>query len=204
MTPTSEQLLDELVVRWTRGEPLEVEELLSRAGPEADELATLIDAFLARAPRREPTPAAVAFVQSLDTPPLLRARQERRLKLDDLVSRLIQRLGLPESARAKVRRYYQELELGQLDPAGVAAAVWEELAGLLGRDIRGLAGAFPPSTPLGSTGAMYRLADSTTTDFDSTTTDFDIEPDRMAEPSLAARSDEPDVVDRLFGVTSAD
>jgi hypothetical protein len=51
---------------------------------------------------------------------------------------------------------------------------------------------------------MYRLADSTTTDFDSTTTDFDIEPDRMAEPSLAARSDEPDVVDRLFGVTSAD
>ena len=96
--------------------------------PGADELATLIDAFLERAPRREPTPEALELVHSLDAPPLLRARQARRLKLDDLVAGLVEALALPQEARAKVRRYYQQLELGQLDPAGVAAAVWVALA----------------------------------------------------------------------------
>ena len=83
---TVEHLFDEFVDRWTRDEPLEVDELLVRAGPQADELAALIDTFLERAPRREPTPEALAFVRSLDDPPLLRARQARRLKLDDLAA----------------------------------------------------------------------------------------------------------------------
>ena len=46
MTGQLEQLLDEFVGLWTRGEPLAVEGLLVRAGPQADELAALIDAFL--------------------------------------------------------------------------------------------------------------------------------------------------------------
>ena len=125
----------------------------------ADELATLIDAFLERAPRREPTPEALAFVHSLDAPPLLRARQARRLKLDDLVAGLVEKLGLPQEARAKVRRYYQQLELGQLDPAGVAAAVWVALGGLLGRDARGLVGAEGLLPALLSAPAMYRASD---------------------------------------------
>ena len=58
MSTTPDQLLDELVGRWTRGEPLAVDELLTRAGPRSDELATLIDSFLERAPRREPSPEA--------------------------------------------------------------------------------------------------------------------------------------------------
>ena len=189
MNATPEQLLDELVRRWTRGEPLAVEDLLTRAGPGADELATLIDAFLERAPRREATPEALAFVQALDTPPLLRARQARRLKLDDLVTGLVQRLGLPDDARAKVRRYYQELELGQLDAAGVAASVWGALAELLGRDARGLAGMAPPP-PLGAA-AMYRRAD-----FDTALSDIALPLQSRSEPSA-------DEVDRLFGVTSA-
>ena len=71
--------------------------------------------------------------------------RSRKLKLDDLAAALVEKLGLPEAARVKVRRYYQELELGQLDPTGVAASVWVALAGLLGRDARGLAGAPPTS-----------------------------------------------------------
>jgi hypothetical protein len=185
---TPEQLLEVLVERWSRGEPLAVEELLEQAGPRADELADLVDAFLERAPRREPTPEAIAYVQSLDQPlPLLRARQERRLKLDDLAAALVERLGLPEEARAKVRRHYQDLELGRLDPAGVAASVWAALAGLLGRDARDLAGVPPP--PVMPAAAMYREADF------AQTLDQGID--------LLLRSDrgaEPDEADRLFGV----
>jgi len=188
VTGTSEHLLDEFVGRWTRGEPLAVDELLVRAGPQAGELAALIDRFLERAPRREPTADAIAFVRSLDEPPLLRARQARKLKLDDLVAGLVEKLGLGEAAREKVRRYYQELELGQLDPAGVAVSVWVALAGLLGRDVRGLAGVSPTAI---SAPAMYRAAD-----FDAVLLDA------ITVPSLARP--EPDEVDRLFGVASSE
>lgn len=190
---TPEQLLDELVDCWTRGEPLAVDELLVRAGPRADELATLIDRFLERAPRREPTPAALAYVRSLDEPSLLQARQERKLKLDDLVAGLLEKLGLPPAARGKVRRYYQDLELGQLDPGGVATSVWDALTGLLGRDARGL-GALPPFAAAAP--AMYREAD-----FES-----DLVYASLAIPSSSVEepAPEPDEVDRLFGVMSSD
>jgi hypothetical protein len=188
VTGQLEQLLDEFVGRWTRDEPLAVDELLVRAGLQADELAVLIDRFLERAPRREPTADAVAFVRSLDEPPLLRARQSRKLKLDDLVAGLVEKLGLPEAARAKVRRYYQELELGQLEPAGVAVSVWDALTGLLGRDARGLVGPPPPAV---SAPAMYREAD-----FDA------LELDTISLASLDAI--EPDEIDRLFGITASD
>lgn len=186
---TPEHLFDELVGRWTQGEPLAVDELLVRAGPQRDELASLIDRFLERAPRREPTADALAFVRSLDEPSLLRARQERKLKLDDLVAGLLEKLSLPERARAKVRRYYQDLELGQLDPAGVGVSVWVALASLLGCDARGLA-AMPPTAI--SAPAMYRDAN----------VDHDIPFDTLPMSSLSL--DEPesglDEVDRLFGV----
>jgi hypothetical protein len=180
---TVEQLLDEFVGRWTRDEPLALDELLVRAGPQADELADLIDRFLERAPRREPTPDALAYVRALDDPPLLRARQALGLKLDDLTAGLVSALGLGEPARAKVRRYYQELELGQLDASGVAASVWDALSGLLGRDARRLA-AFRPPPP--AVEAMYRAV----------TADYDI-PLVAAAPSAKAEP-ELDEVDRLF------
>ena len=181
MTSQLEQLLDEFVGRWTRDEPLAVGELLVRAGAEADELAVLIDRFLERAPRREPTPDALAFVRSLDDPPLLRARQALGLKLDDLAAALVEKLGLGEGARGKVRRYYQELELGQLEPAGVAAKVWDALSGVLSQDARELA-AMPLKTPAAA--PMFREANI----------DHDL-------PSVAVQDGRPelDEVDRLFG-----
>lgn len=186
MTGQLGQLLDEFVGRWACDEPLAVDEFLVRAGSEADELAVLIDRFLERAPRRQPTPDALAFVRSLDDPPLLRARQALGLKLDDLAGALTEKLGLGESAREKVRRYYQDLELGQLAPAGVAASVWEALTALLGRDARGLA-ALPPAAPRAA--AMYRNAD----------VEHAL---HSALPSLSeAKRPAPDEVDRLFGVS---
>ena len=60
-----ETLLDELARRHARGEPLDVEGMLLKAGDRADELAPLIEAFLARAPRRAPSDEALAYVRSL-------------------------------------------------------------------------------------------------------------------------------------------
>ena len=183
MTDQLQRLFDEFVGRWARDQPLAVDELLVRAGPEADDLAVLIDRFLERGPRREPTPDALAFVRSLDDPPLLRARQARGLKLDDLAAALVEKLGLGEKARVKVRSYYQELELGQLDPSGVAARVWEALGGLLGRDVRGLASIRPQ--PLAAA-PMFREAN--------------VDHDRLLEARAEQSAPEPDEVDILFGV----
>ena len=191
MTSQLEQLLDEFVGGWARDEPLAVDELLVRAGPEADELAVLIDRFLERAPRRESTPDALAFVRSLDDPPLLRARQALGLKLDDLATALVEKLGLREGARSKVRRYYQELELGQLEAAGVAVSVWDALSGLLGRDARALASSLPTAM---SAPAMYREAN------------FGVNYSRVRSTtmSLMVRPESgPDEVDRLFGVEAS-
>ena len=125
MSPELETLLDELVRRHARGEPLDVEGTLRRAGDEADELAPLIEAFLARAPRRGPTPASLRFVQSLDDPPMLRARVAKALKVDDVVDAIVAECELAPEARPRVRRYYQQLEGGILDPTRVAASVWD-------------------------------------------------------------------------------
>ena len=54
-----------------------------------------------------------------------------------------------------MRRYYQELELGQLEPEGVAASVWDALTALLGRDARALA-AIQPQAPAAA--PMFREA----------------------------------------------
>ncbi len=184
MTGQLEQLLDEFVGRWTGDEPLAVDELLVRAGPQADELAGLIDRFLERAPRRESTADALAFVRALDEPPLLRARQALGLKLDDIAAALVEKLGLGEKVREKVRRYYQELELGQLEPEGVAAGVWDALSGLLGRDARGLAAI--RAQPLAAA-PMFREAT--------------IVGQELPLEDFSQRSaPEPDEVDRLFGV----
>ena len=183
MNVTVEQLLDEFVGRWTRDEPLAVDELLVRAGPQADELAGLIDRFLERSPRREPSADALAYVRALDDPPLLRARQAQGLKLDDVAAGLTKRLGLSAEAVSKVRRYYQDLELGQLDAGGVAASVWDALSKVLGRDTRELA-AFQPEAP--TAGPMFRAA----------TADYDIP--HTAYPVAAKADYEMDEVDRLF------
>ena len=104
-----------------------------------------------------------------------------------MVAALVESLGLGRDARGKVRRYYQQLELGQLEPKGVAASVWDALTALLGRDARVLA-AIQPQAPAAA--PMFREAN----------VDYD-RPLESASSTAAAAQDE---VDRLFGVTSAD
>lgn len=185
MTVELETLLDELARRYARGEPLDVEGMLRQAGDRADELAPLIEAFLARAPRRAPSAQALSYVRSLDEPPMVRARVAKALRVDDVVDAIVTACGIRADARQKVRRYYQQLEGGVLDPSRVAASVWEAITSVLGRSRESLtlpyAGVAPSAAP------MYRA-------------DQLFEPDALASLSerLKLEPDAPDEVDALF------
>ena len=165
MTADTEALLDELVRRHARGEPLDVEDLLRRAGAGADELAVLIDRFLERAPRQEASAATLAYVRSLDDPPLLRARLQRSLRIDDVVDAIVNACELPAEKRGKVRRYYQLLEGGRLDPRGVSKRVWDGLAAIFGGSVEELAQM--KVAPAAGAPAMYRRASDTLLDADT-------------------------------------
>jgi hypothetical protein len=181
-----ETLLDEFARRHARGEGLDVEGLLRQAGPDADELALLIDRFLERAPRQEPSDDAREYVQALEDPPLLNVRRERRLKVDDVVDSIMSACELPAVSRGKVRRYYQMLEAGTLDPLGVAARVWDVLAEIFGRRVEALArdGLIRPGV---AAPAMYRRTDAA----------LDVA-ELAASPRAAIEAEPRDEIDELF------
>jgi hypothetical protein len=185
MTVELETLLDELARRHARGEPLDVEGTLRQAGDHAEELAPLIEAFLARAPRRPPSERALSYVRSLDDPPMVRARVAKALRVDDVVDAIVAACEIRPDARARVRRYYQQLEGGVLDPSRVAASVWDAITGVLGRSRESLTLPYPGVAP--SAAPMYRA-------------DQLFEPDAL--PSLSEKlrlePDAPDEVDALF------
>src|SRR5687768_2294821 len=98
------ELFDEYASAYARGERPVAEEYLARAAGEANELAGLIDGFLARAPVRAPTDDAIALSTAWleDEPPLLALRKRRGVGRDEVVDVLIAALGLDRAKRAKV------------------------------------------------------------------------------------------------------
>ena len=176
-------LLDELARRHARGEPLDVEGLLAQAGDRSDELAPMIETFLVRAPRRTASAQTLAYVRALDDPPILRARVAKALRVDEVVDAIMAACRLQPDSRAKVRRYYQQLEGGVLDPEPVATSVWDAISALLGRTRESLS---VPHAGVPTASPMYRA-------------------DRLFEPGevlvVAERLVEPeppDEVDALF------
>lgn len=117
-------------------------------GAEKEQLEVLIDEYLRRAPRREwdeaayaesaARPLTAALAQSLGGasglwPSLLpRLRNRARIKRAELVSELAARLGA-QSKRAKVARYYNQMEQGLLPADGVSDQVLDALAAILGQ-----------------------------------------------------------------------
>lgn len=189
-------LLDEFAAAWARGETPDPRELVDRApAGEREELTRMLDRYLTAAPAREMSEATLEYMRSIASeadavaePPLLALRLERRLTREAVVERLIGLLGLDPGKRAKVRRYFSDLEVGVLDPKGVQQSVWDALGQVLGKDgvTRALSGARGVSLSIQS--AYYRVAD---------------EPLRAAADALpaapaAAEEDHPDEVDRLF------
>ena len=177
-------LLDELARRHARGEPLDVGD--AREGRRPRRRARASDRGL---PRARAAPRAdrrsLAYVRSLDDQPMLRARVAKALRVDEVVDAIIAACKIQPDARPKVRRYYQQLEGGVLDPSRVAASVWDAITEVLGRSRASLTAprvdaAAPAAAP------MYRA-------------DRIFEPGEM--PTMSASMSEPeppDDVDALF------
>jgi hypothetical protein len=127
------QLFDEFGERYLRGERPDVREYLERAGSEADELAPMIDRFLAAVPApaaSEDTVEAWRAWLAGESP--LRALKARRGVHDmQIVEALVDKLGLDRSKSKKVAGYYHELESGELDPRRVDRRVYEVIANQL-------------------------------------------------------------------------
>jgi hypothetical protein len=173
------------------------------SGVEREQLAGLIDAYLARAPRRpfdaaayrdSPAVAAAdaaqrALAGSAGLWPVLlpRLRNEARIRRADLVAELAARLGA-QSRRDKVALYYHEMEQGRLPAAGVSDTVLEALGRIVGYGKEALrrAGEMPaPGGPAPEAGTVY-----------TRTTRRPEPPDEAGQ--RAPEPEQWDEVDRLF------
>lgn len=182
--PLVAQLFDEFVDAHVSGQRPDVRDHLLRAGPASGELGVLIDRFLELAPVEEPDEETVVALNARleHVTPLTAARTRLPLRVDEVVERLLDALGLRESSRARLRTAYQELEAEQLDPSGVHERVWEALQSVLALDPRRL---ITRETPNFRSLAYLRTAD------------FEALPAAPASP-LEQRCDQPDEVDALF------
>jgi hypothetical protein len=138
-----DQLFAEYAAAYARGERPQAREFLARAGGRVDELADLIDAFLARVPAPAPDKQTVELFEAWQASesPLLRLRMARGLTRDAVVAALVRTLRLDEKKKEKVRRYYHELESGLLEPERrVDRRVWHVLAEALSARVSDLVG----------------------------------------------------------------
>jgi hypothetical protein len=137
-----EELLGEYAAAYSRGERPQAREFLARAGGQVDELARLIDVFLARAPAPAPDAQAVELFDAWQAgeSPLLRLRTARGVTRDAVAAALVRTLGLDVTKEDKVKRYYHELESGSLDSERVDRRVWDVLAETLGARVGDLFG----------------------------------------------------------------
>lgn len=127
-------LLEEFAAARARGDRPDAAAYLARAGAGADELAQLIDGLVRRTEPPAPDPALVAMMEALASgdPPLLGARLRRRLGVDAVVAGLVGTLHLDPARRDRVKRHYQRLEGGLLDPSRLDPRLVVALADALG------------------------------------------------------------------------
>jgi hypothetical protein len=114
-----ETLFDEWVSRYRRGDRPDPREYLARSGALRDELASLIDGYLALAPRPELNLETVDVVNAWigGESPLVLLRARRGLTREKLLDTLSTRFGLSRAQQPALAERYHELEAGLLDPA---------------------------------------------------------------------------------------
>jgi hypothetical protein len=127
-------LFEEYAAAYSRGDRPRAQDFLERAGPAADELAKLIDRWLRAVPVPEPDEETTALVAAwaAGEPPLVQLRSRRGVRVDDVVDAIVTSLGLDPAKREKVKRYYQRLEQGLLDPRRVSRRVLAVVRGQVG------------------------------------------------------------------------
>jgi hypothetical protein len=189
VTDAVDTLFDEYAARWARGERPDTADYLDRAGWQREELALMIDRYLAVAPGPEPDEATVRFVSALyerGEPPLLAARVARGLRVRAVVDWVMQSFSLPADKAEKVSLYWHELERGRRRPQDIAPELWGKVVELLGPAAEAARGWSPP--PMLAADVKYsRVRDET----------FLTEPPVPA-PAVEEES-QTDEVDRLFG-----
>jgi hypothetical protein len=128
------ELFEEYAAAYSRGDRPRAQDYLERAGPAADELAKLIDGWLRAVPVPEPDEETKALVGAwaAGEPPLVQLRSRRGVRVDDVVDAIVSALGLDPAKRGKVKRYYQRLEQGLLDPTRVSRRVLAVVRGQVG------------------------------------------------------------------------
>jgi choline dehydrogenase-like flavoprotein len=181
-----EKLLQEFIEEDRAGGAADPLDYLQRAeGTDRAELETLIDGYLARAPRRPfdrdafiRSPARAVAEElgralggaSGTWPALLpRLRHRAQLRRSDVVARLASELGAGRDQADKVARYYHEMEQGLLPASGVSDRVLEALGAIVGasaaalrgagRDVGGAAGAVSPAV-FARTGPAFEDVDA--------------------------------------------
>jgi hypothetical protein len=128
--------------------------LLAQAEELSDEDVELL---LASAPEAPPESADQLIEEVLRTvgrpqldlqgqSPLERLRSRRKISVGELVDALVERFELERGKRRKVRRYYEELEAGLVDPVKVDQRVWEVIAERLHESVEGLLSVPQPRT----------------------------------------------------------
>ena len=189
MPESVHDLFDEWAARYRRGEHPGLREYLDRAGVDRDVLAALADRFLQAAPAPEPDEERVALARAWveGEPPLLALRVRRGLRRAQVVAALMGALGLDPAKRDKVRRYYHELEAGVREPRRVDPSVLEALAATLKVGVSDLLAWRPHATA--AVKPAYLRVDASL-----------VAPDAAPRGVLRPAEEEPDEVDRLFGV----
>src|SRR5262245_18812153 len=127
-------LFEEYAAAYAHGDRPRAAEYLTRAGPAADELAKLIDGWLRAVPVPEADKETIALAEAWTAgqPPLVELRSRRGIRVDDVVDAIVASLSLDPAKRPKVKRYYERLEMGLLDPARVSRRIIAVVRGLVG------------------------------------------------------------------------
>lgn len=154
-----DRLIEEFAADYEAGRPADPAQLLDRVDAgQRQELAGRLDRYLMTAPARRWDPEAfegslaqiasdrvyesIEGVSGSWPEVLPRLRNQARIKRRELVERLAGALGFgSEPEIAKVGDYYNRMEHGRLEAAGVSRRVIDALARLLGTDADGIAAA---------------------------------------------------------------
>lgn len=158
-----DRLLADYIAEHRAGGEADPRAYLARASPaQRTELAALIDAYLARAPRQEFEEAsfrgsdaertvdelerAIAGQAGLWPTLLPRLRDRAGLRRSELVDRLAAALGVGDR-RDKVAGYYHQMEQGLLPARGVSDRVLDALGHIVGETTQALKDAGQALTP---------------------------------------------------------
>src|SRR4051812_46158679 len=89
-------LFDEYAAAYARGEEPNLREYLAKAGDGADELARLVEAFVAAAPAAEPSDEHVSLARAWaeGQSPLLEVRTRRGVRREEVVEAILGRFGI--------------------------------------------------------------------------------------------------------------